>query len=95
MARITSLNAHEAPPDAVRLRYKQYLKASLSEVEADTGIVDLQSLKPDALPEQIALVRKISVEDLQPAFDKFVNTSLTQEPLEKNIPVFTHRSVTG
>ncbi|KAL4752790.1 hypothetical protein BDW72DRAFT_58694 [Aspergillus terricola var. indicus] len=95
MARITGLNAHEAPPDAVRLRYKQYLKASLSEVEADTGIVDLQSLNPDALPEHIALVRKITTEDLQPAFDKFVKSSPTQEPLEKSIPVFTHRSVTG
>ncbi|KAL6230469.1 hypothetical protein BDW75DRAFT_234364 [Aspergillus navahoensis] len=95
MARITNLNAHEAPPDAVRLRYKQYSKASLSEVEADTSIVDLQSLNPDALPDHMALVRRISVEDLQPAFNKFVNTSQTQEPPEKSIPVFTHRSVTG
>ncbi|KAL4985219.1 hypothetical protein BDW68DRAFT_179920 [Aspergillus falconensis] len=95
MARITSLNAHDSPPDAVRLRYKQYSKASLSEVEADTSIIDLQSLNPDALPGHMELVRRISVEHLQPAFNKFVNTSQTQEPHEKSIPVFTHRSVTG
>ncbi|KAL4973835.1 hypothetical protein BDW66DRAFT_168312 [Aspergillus desertorum] len=95
MARITSLNAHEAPPDAVRLRYKQYLRASLSEVEADPGIIDLQSLKPDTLPEGLALVRKISIEDIQRAFNRFVNTSQTEVSCQRSIPVFTHRSVTG
>ncbi|RDW93711.1 oxidoreductase, 2OG-Fe(II) oxygenase family [Aspergillus mulundensis] len=95
MARITSLNAHEAPPDAVRLRYKQYSKATPSEVEADTSIVDLQSLSPDNLSSGMVLVRSISVEDLQPAFGEFIRTSAAHDPPQQSIPVYTHQSVTG
>ncbi|KAL4866259.1 hypothetical protein BDV12DRAFT_137728 [Aspergillus spectabilis] len=95
MARITTFNAHEFPPDAVRLRYKQYQKTSLSEIDADTSIVDLQSLDPDALPSSMTLVRWISTEDLEPALARFLSDSGKAEELKKNIPVFTHQSVTG
>lgn len=95
MARITNLNAHEAPPESVRLRYKQYQKTSLSEIDADAGIVDLQSLDSDDLPSCMTLVRMISTEDLQPAIDKFATASGRTEELQRSIPVFTHKSVTG
>ncbi|KAL4784328.1 hypothetical protein BJX76DRAFT_222522 [Aspergillus varians] len=96
MARITTLNAHEAPPESVRLRYKHYLKASLAEINADTSILDLQSLDPDNLPSSMTLVRRISAENLQQAFDKLASTcGQTEEPHRRSIPIFTHRSVTG
>ncbi|KAL4911111.1 hypothetical protein BDW74DRAFT_5798 [Aspergillus multicolor] len=95
MALITDLNAHEVPPDAVRLRYKHYQKATPSEVEADASIVDLQALNPDDLPAELLLERRISVEDLLPAFGDFTSTSSAQDPPQQSIPVYTHRSVTG
>ncbi|KAL4922817.1 hypothetical protein BDW62DRAFT_3270 [Aspergillus aurantiobrunneus] len=96
MTRITSLNAHEVPPESVRLRYKHYQKTSLSEIDADATIVDLQSLDPDQLPSSIALVRSLFTEDLQPAFIRFAGAcEQTEEPLQRSIPVFTHQSVTG
>ncbi|KAL4929369.1 oxidoreductase, 2OG-Fe(II) oxygenase family [Aspergillus undulatus] len=96
MARITGLNAHEAPPDAVRLRYKQYTKMSQAEVDADTSIVDLQLLDPDNLPSSITLKRTIATEDFQPAFNRFAGASgWTEEAPQRSIPVYTHKAVTG
>ncbi|KAL5339401.1 hypothetical protein BJX70DRAFT_397851 [Aspergillus crustosus] len=95
MARIASFNAHDTPPDAVRLRYKQYQKSSLAEINADTSIVDLQSLDPDDLPGDMSLVQWIPTEALQPAFDRFVPSSQQTEQLKRNIPVYTHQHVTG
>src|SRR5699024_11656533 len=37
----------------------------------------------------------ISTEDLQPAIDKFATASGRTEELQRSIPVFTHKSVTG
>ncbi|KAL3478066.1 hypothetical protein BJX99DRAFT_114107 [Aspergillus californicus] len=93
MARITTLNAHEAPPEAVRLRYKHYQKTSLTEIDADASTIDLQALRPDDLPSTISLARVISTENVQPAFDKLAHTK--KEALKQTIPVYTHRSVTG
>ncbi|KAL4960371.1 oxidoreductase, 2OG-Fe(II) oxygenase family [Aspergillus stella-maris] len=95
MARITGLNAHEAPPEAVRLRYKQYMKISPAEVNADPTIVDLQSLDSTKLPNSISLQRKILVNDNKPAFDRFVIASEQNDLSQHSIPVYTHRSVTG
>ncbi|KAL4810833.1 hypothetical protein BDV18DRAFT_2590 [Aspergillus unguis] len=95
MVQITSLNAHEAPPEAVRLRYKQYMKTSLADIDADARIVDLQSLNPDDLPSDIVLQRRLNTKDLQPAFDNFVSVSGQAGQVPESIPVFTHRSVTG
>lgn len=96
MARITHLNAHEAPPESVRLRYKQYQKTSLPEIDTDASIVDLQSLDPDDLPSSMTLVRRIFTEDLQPAFDKFATLGgRIEEQLQRSIPVFKTNYVTG
>ena len=95
MVQITSLNAHGAPPEAVRLRYKQYMKTSLADIDADARIVDLQSLNPDDLPSDIVLQRRLNTKDLQPAFDNFVSVSGQAGQVPESIPVFTHRSVTG
>ncbi|KAL2871013.1 oxidoreductase, 2OG-Fe(II) oxygenase family [Aspergillus lucknowensis] len=94
MARITSLNAHEPPPEAIRLRYKHYFKASPADIAADPSIVDLQTLDPDGLPDHIALLRWIPAENLQSAFAKFAGMK-TDMPLMQDAPVFAHRSVTG
>jgi hypothetical protein len=96
MTRIKDLNAHEAPPEAIRLRYKHYLKASLAEINADRAIVDLQALNVDNLPTEIAPLRQISPDELEPAFTKFFDQpTRADEPLQQSIPVYTHQSVTG
>ncbi|CEN62019.1 Putative Oxidoreductase, 2OG-Fe(II) oxygenase family family (AFU_orthologue; AFUA_6G07990) [Aspergillus calidoustus] len=96
MARIKDLNAHEVPPEAIRLRYKHYHKASLVDINADLAIVDLQALDLENLPTEVSLVRQISPADLEPAFAKFFDQSTrADEPLPQSIPVYTHQSVTG
>jgi hypothetical protein len=96
MSRIKDLNAHEAPPEAIRLRYKHYHKASLPDINADPAIVDLQALNVDNLPDGISLLRQIRIDDLQPAFTKFFEQSTrADEPLQQSIPVYTHQYVTG
>ncbi|KAL3449951.1 hypothetical protein BJX65DRAFT_20251 [Aspergillus insuetus] len=96
MTRIKDLNAHEAPPEAIRLRYKHYHKASLADINADRAIVDLQALDVDDLPAEISLLRKIPATDLERAFAKFFNQpTRADEPLQQSIPVYTHQSVTG
>ncbi|KAJ0419383.1 hypothetical protein BJY00DRAFT_313985 [Aspergillus carlsbadensis] len=96
MARIKDLNAHEVPPEAIRLRYKHYHKASLADIDADPAIVDLQALNADDLPAEISLLRQIQTVDLKPAFARFLDASpRADEALGQGLPVYTHQSVTG
>ncbi|KAB8206737.1 hypothetical protein BDV34DRAFT_212121 [Aspergillus parasiticus] len=57
MAHIKELNAHERPPEAVRHRYKEIQKATLSDIDSDHKIIDLQALNPDKLPSDISLAQ--------------------------------------
>ncbi|KAL3456771.1 hypothetical protein BJX64DRAFT_32995 [Aspergillus heterothallicus] len=93
MVQIKDLNAHEAPPEAIRLRYKHYHKASVAEISTDPGIIDLQSLNVDDLPDEITLVRRIQVDDITPAFAEFAGEGADARGM--TIPVLTHRAVTG
>lgn len=105
MAQIKGLSAHDRPPDAIRQRYKKYQKAPLAEINEDPSLLDLQALDVECLPEEINLVQWRSSKDLRGAFDWFVqgnegngdmqSQSLQGGPLLENIPVFTHRSVSG
>ncbi|PYH45039.1 oxidoreductase, 2OG-Fe(II) oxygenase family [Aspergillus saccharolyticus JOP 1030-1] len=98
MAQIKDLNAHERPPEAVRQRYKQYQKSTLADINSDAGVLDLQALDANRLPEVVSLTHWISGKDLQPVFDEFLGTSKdgAERLLNvKDIPVFSHRSVTG
>ncbi|KAL2854514.1 hypothetical protein BJY01DRAFT_243643 [Aspergillus pseudoustus] len=101
MVHIRDLNAHEAPPEAIRLRYKHYHKASAADIDSDSAIVDLQALNADDLPPDIALLRRIPLDDLKPAFAKFTSDVLARGADEagalggRGIPVYTHRAVTG
>ncbi|KAL2822650.1 hypothetical protein BJX63DRAFT_127300 [Aspergillus granulosus] len=96
MAQIKDLNAHEAPPEAIRLRYKHYHKASLEDINADTAIIDLQSLNVDDLPSNIALRGRIPTEQLRSASARFADSArCADESPKQSIPVFTHQSVTG
>ncbi|RAL16319.1 oxidoreductase, 2OG-Fe(II) oxygenase family [Aspergillus homomorphus CBS 101889] len=97
MAQIKDLNAHERPPEAVKQRYKQYQKSTLTDINSDSSILDVQALDANRLPEDVSLTHWISGKDLQPVFDEFLGTSKEAEGLmnAKDIPVFSHRSVTG
>ncbi|KAE8372770.1 hypothetical protein BDV26DRAFT_273450 [Aspergillus bertholletiae] len=96
MAHIKELNAHERPPEAVRHRYKEIQKATLSDIDSDHKIIDLQALNPDKLPSDISLAQWMPGEHVQPAFQKLVHAyGIGQDTLVKNIPVYTHQSVSG
>ena len=99
MAQIKGLNAHDRPPESIRQRYKKYQKTPLAEIDHDSSILDLQALDPDSLPDDISVLEWRSSDDFRLAFDEFVkgNGSVWQHrgPLLGNIPVFTHRSVSG
>ncbi|KAE8150952.1 hypothetical protein BDV25DRAFT_153448 [Aspergillus avenaceus] len=96
MAHIKDLNAHERPPEAVRHRYKEIQKATLSEIESDQKIIDLQALNPENLPSGISLVQWMPAADVQPVFDQFIGTSSeTTPPQNEGIPVYAHQSVSG
>lgn len=100
MAQIKGLSAHDRPPDAIRQRYKKYQKAPLAEINQDSTLLDLQALDPECLPEGIRLAQWRSSMDLRVAFDQFIqgNRDVQSQqggPLLENIPVFTHRSVSG
>lgn len=99
MAHIKGLNAHDRPPEAVRDAFKKYSKISLSEVDHDPGILDLQRVDPESLPETISVSQYMSSQDLRLAFDDFIRgghaPSKEHAPLAENIPVFTHNAVSG
>ena len=99
MAQIKGLNAHDRPPESIRQRYKKYQKTPLAEIDLDSSILDLQALDPDQLPEPVSVSQWRSSEDLRLAFDQFVQGDdkawQHRGPLLENIPVFTHRSVSG
>lgn len=99
MAQIKGLNAHDRPPEAVRQSYKKYTKCSLSDIDHDPEILDLQRLDPDQLPTSITVSQYMSSQDLRLAFDDFICGSHASDkehaPLAENIPVFTHNAVSG
>ncbi|PTU20628.1 hypothetical protein P175DRAFT_0509188 [Aspergillus ochraceoroseus IBT 24754] len=96
MAHITSLNAHEYPPEPVRLQYKKYQGISLSEIDTDPGILDLQALDPDHLPREFSIERWMTSEGLQSTYNRFVGCSQQDVRVpSRRIPVLTHKSVSG
>lgn len=99
MVHIKSFNAHERPPEAIRQRYKEIQKATLSEIALDNRIIDLQALNPDKLQGGISLAQRLSGEHIQPIYQQFVRAfKKGQEDGDtpnKDIPVYTHRSVSG
>ncbi|KAJ5168764.1 uncharacterized protein N7482_004358 [Penicillium canariense] len=99
MAQIRGLNAHDRPPEAVRQCYKKYTKLPLSDIDNDPGILDLQRIDPDQLPESITISQYMSSQNLRLAFDDFIRGGHASDqehaPLAENIPVFTHNAVSG
>lgn len=99
MAQIKGLNAHDRPPEVIRQRYKHYSRIALTEIDHDPGILDLQRVDPDQLPDELTLSQYMSSQDVRLAFDDYVqgHHGLTKEhaSLAENIPVFAHRSVAG
>lgn len=99
MAQIKGFNAHDRPPEAVRQCYKKYARSSLSDIDNDPAILDIQRLDPDQLPASITVSQYMSSQDLRLAFDDFLLGvhALDKEhaPLAENIPVFTHNAVSG
>ncbi|RAK97696.1 oxidoreductase, 2OG-Fe(II) oxygenase family [Aspergillus ibericus CBS 121593] len=97
MPHIKDLNAHERPPEVLKQRYKKFQKSTLSEIDSDASIIDLQALDPQNLPNEISLTQWISSADLRPVFNQFVGPRKgMQDALPaKDIPVFSHRSVSG
>ncbi|KAJ5081635.1 hypothetical protein NUU61_009899 [Penicillium alfredii] len=99
MAHIVGLSAHDRPPEVLQLCYKKYSRIPLADIDHDHGILDLQRLDPDNLPEGLTLSQYMSSQDLRLAFDDFIrgNHAAAKEdaPLAENIPVLTHDSVSG
>lgn len=99
MAQIKGLNAYDRPPEPIRQRYKKYQRTALPDLDLDSSILDIQALDPDHPPDGISLAQWKSSEELRLAFDQFVQGDPTawqrRRPLVENIPVFTHRSVSG
>lgn len=99
MAQIKGLSAYDRPPDPVRLCYKKYSRIALSEVDNDPGILDLQRIDPDQLPDGVTIMQYMSSQNLRLAFDDFIlgSYAATEEhaPLAENIPVFAHNSISG
>jgi hypothetical protein len=99
MAQIKGLSAYDRPPEPVRLCYKKYSKIALSEVDNDPGILDLQRIDPDQLPDGVTIEQYMSSQDLRLAFDDFFRgdhtTTEEDAPLTEDIPVFAHKSISG
>lgn len=99
MAQIKGLDAHDRPPEAVRQCYKKYSKISLSDVDSDSGILDLQRVDPDDVPGSLTLSQYVSSQELRLAFDDFIRgghaSKKEDASLAENIPVFTHNAVSG
>ncbi|KAJ5292945.1 uncharacterized protein N7443_008898 [Penicillium atrosanguineum] len=99
MAQIQDLNAHDRPPEAVRLCFKKYSKLPLSEIDNDPGILDLQRVDPDNLPPSLSISQYMSSQELRLAFDDFIRgghaSGQDHAPLAENMPVYTHNSVSG
>jgi hypothetical protein len=99
MAQIKGLSPYDRPPDPVRICYKKYSKIALSEVDNDPGILDLQRLDPDQLPDGVRVAKSMSSQDLRLAFDDFIrgghSPAAEHAPLAENIPVFAHNSISG
>ena len=99
MPRIKELNAHERPPEAIRHRYKEIQKATLSDIDLDHQIIDLQGLNPDKLPSDISLAQWMPGAHVQPVFHQLVRahgeSQKDEDTLIKDIPVYTHQSVSG
>ncbi|KAF7619943.1 oxidoreductase [Aspergillus flavus] len=99
MAHIKELNAHERPPEAVRHRYKEIQKATLSDIDSDHKIIDLQALNPDKLPSDISLAQWMPGEQVQPVFHQLVRaygeSQNDEDTSHKDIPVYTHQSISG
>ncbi|KAI2884702.1 hypothetical protein CBS11852_8586 [Aspergillus niger] len=97
MPHIKDLNAHERPPGGIKQRYKQYQKSTPTEVGSDDSIIDLQSLDPQNLPEEISLTHWISSADFEPVFDQFLGTNQDLQSAQpaRDVPVFSHRAISG
>ncbi|EAW06573.1 oxidoreductase, 2OG-Fe(II) oxygenase family [Aspergillus clavatus NRRL 1] len=93
MAQIQELNAHERPPEAIRQRYKTYQKITLADIDEDHGIIDLRTLNPEDLPDSVSLSHWVSSDGLQFAFEQFAGDQKYNLP--ENLPVFTHKLVSG
>ncbi|GAB1195063.1 hypothetical protein APSETT444_004317 [Aspergillus pseudonomiae] len=90
MPRIKELNAHERPPEAIRHRYKEIQKATLSDIDLDHQIIDLQGLNPDKLPSDISLAQWMPGAHVQPVFHQLVRahgeSQKDEDTLVKDIP---------
>ncbi|KAJ5796277.1 uncharacterized protein N7518_004817 [Penicillium psychrosexuale] len=99
MAQIKGLSAYDRPPDPVRLCYKKYTKIALSEVDNDPGILDLQRIDSDQLPDGVTIAQYMCSQDLRLAFDDFIRGSHaeTEEDtsLTEDIPVYAHKLISG
>lgn len=99
MAQIKGLDAHDRPPEAVRLCFKKYSRLPLSEIDNDPGILDLQGVDPDNLPPSLTISQYMSSQELRLAFDDFIRgghaSGQDQAPLAENMPVYIHNAVSG
>ncbi|KAK2786284.1 hypothetical protein FQN52_007875 [Onygenales sp. PD_12] len=93
MVEIERLDAHERPPDVIRVRYKEYRNLKPAEIDSHPLIVDLQRLDSNGLPKGLCLDGYVSKQTLALAVNEFMNCDLQDEV--EDIPIYSHQAVPG
>ncbi|KAK2778884.1 hypothetical protein FQN53_001620 [Emmonsiellopsis sp. PD_33] len=91
MVEIERLDAHERPPDVIRVRYKEYRNLKPAEIDSHPLIVDLQRLDSNGLPKGLCLDGYVSKQTLALAVNEFMNCDLQDEV--EDIPIYSHQAV--
>lgn len=71
---LRGLDAHEKPPEGLRLLFKKLQKSSSSSLEKDPEILDLTSHQIDN-DSRIRTVASLKVQNIRPVFHQFVKDS--------------------
>ncbi|KAK2794028.1 hypothetical protein FQN51_000937 [Onygenales sp. PD_10] len=93
MVEIERLDAHERPPDVIRVRYKEYRNLKPAEIDSHPLIVDLQRLDSNGLPKGLCLDGYVSKQTLALAVNEFMNCDLQDEV--EDVPIYSHQAVPG
>lgn len=90
------LDAHERPPEAIRQRYKEYQKLSLSDIDSHPDIIDLQRVPENGLPGGgIYQEGTLSGDTLKTVFADFMEDNCNENAHSQDVPIYAHPAVSG
>ena len=94
---MVGLNAHERPPEPLRLLYKKLRSVKPHDIESNPLVLDLQELDEKRLPHGLHLEGELDRETLDAAFDGFIGSSSWRLPSGPgtSVPIYTHEAVPG